>query len=133
MYEREALSVDKALRQNIVQAALFDHLQSIHGDNASGEQDFGMERGSMSLSAIGTTTSTSNSRQACPPGAAFGTLSVSSWNISYWPGAQQAHMLVIVSEAEYDDEAKTYIERLRKDFLLPIEYRRFDMNLRRLV
>jgi hypothetical protein len=52
---------------------------------------------------------------------------------SYWPGAQQAHMLVIVSEAEYHDEAKTYIERLRKDFLLPSEYRRFDMNLRRLV
>jgi hypothetical protein len=42
-------------------------------------------------------------------------------------------MLVIVSEAEYHDEAKTYIERLRKDFLLPSEYRRFDMNLRRLV
>ncbi len=51
---------------------------------------------------------------------------------SYCPGAQQANMLVIVSKAEYDDQAKTYIERLRKDFLLPIEYRRFDMNLRRL-
>lgn len=45
----------------------------------------------------------------------------------------QARELVIVSEAEYDDEAKTYIQRLQKDFLLPIEYRRFDMNLRHLV
>jgi hypothetical protein len=40
---------------------------------------------------------------------------------------------VIVAEAPYDDQAKAYLEKLQKDFSLPIEYRRFDMNSRRLV
>jgi hypothetical protein len=70
---------------------------------------------------MGTTTSTSNSRQACPPRSCIRDAIGQLLEYSYWPGAQQAHMLVIVSEAEYHDEAKTYIERLRKDFLLPIE------------
>lgn len=133
MYEREALSVDKALRHNIVQAALFDHLQSIHGDNASGEQDF--DNGTRVDVAVRDGNhyvyyelKTGLSARSCIRDAIGQLL-----EYSYWPGAQRAHVPVIVSEAEYDDEAKTYIERLRKDFLLPIEYRRFDMNLRRLV
>ncbi len=133
MYDREALSVDKALRHNIVQAALFDHLQSIHGHNTSGEQDFG--NGTRVDVAVRDGNhyiyyelKTGLSARSCIRDAIGQLL-----EYSYWPGAQQAHKLVIVSEAEYDDEAKTYIERLQMDFSLPIEYQRFDMNLRRLV
>lgn len=133
MYERSALSVDKALRHNIVQAALFDHLQSIHGDNASGEQSFGIgTRVDVAVrdgdQYVYYELKTGLSARSCIRDAIGQLL-----EYSYWPGAQRAHKLVIVSEAVYDDEAKTYIKRLRRHFSLPIEYRQFDMNLRQLL
>ena len=134
-YTREELSVDKALRHNQVQAALFEYLQSIHGDNASGEQDFGngtrvdvATRDGDGTKYVYYELKTGLSARSCIRDALGQLL-----EYSYWPGAQQAHKLVIVAEAPYDDEAKTYIEKLRKAFSLPIEYKRFDMNARRLV
>ncbi|MGC1784471.1 MAG: hypothetical protein WA708_18245 [Acidobacteriaceae bacterium] len=52
---------------------------------------------------------------------------------SYWPGAEKATRLVIVGEPPFDKKAKAYLETLRKQFSLPLEYRQFDMYLRRLV
>jgi hypothetical protein len=135
LYNREALTVDKALRHNQVQAALFEYLQSIHGANASGEQDFGngtrvdvATRDGDGTKYVYYELKTGLSARSCIRDAIGQLL-----EYSYWPGAQQAHRLVIVAEAPYDDEAKAYLEKLQKDFLLPIEYRRFDMNSRRLV
>ncbi len=51
---------------------------------------------------------------------------------SFWPGSQRADRLVVVGEAVYDPEAKTYIRKLRKDFDLPIEYQQFDIESGRL-
>jgi hypothetical protein len=52
---------------------------------------------------------------------------------SCWPGATRADRLVVVGEAACNDTAKAYVECLRKDFSLPIEYKQFDMNSKRLV
>ena len=133
-YERIAQTVDKALRHNFVQSELFNHLEEIHGeDNTSGEQDFG--NGTLIDVAVKLPDGyiyyelkTGLSAQSCIR-EAFGQL----MEYSYWPGAQQARKLVIVGEADYDDEAKTYIELLRKTFSLPIAYQQFDMNSGRLI
>ena len=134
-FTREAISVDKALRHNIVQAALFEHLQSIHGDNASGEQSFanGIRVDVVTRDGDGTKyvyyeLKTGLSARSCIR-EAIGQL----LEYSYWPGALMAHRLVIVGEAKYDEEAKVYIEKLRKDFSLPLYYQEFDMKSRRLV
>ena len=52
---------------------------------------------------------------------------------SYWPRAESATRLVIVGEPPLDKNARAYLENLRKQFSLPLEYRRFDMNSSRLV
>ena len=135
-YTREELSVDKALRHNVVQAALFEHLESIHGkNNASGEQSFGNGtrvdvaiRDGDGTKYVYYELKTGLSARSCIRDAIGQLL-----EYSYWPGAQLAHRLVIVGEAEYDDEAKMYIQKLREGFSLPIEYQQFDMKSRRLV
>lgn len=47
---------------------------------------------------------------------------------SYWPGARRARSLIVVGEPACDDEARRYIQRLRNEFELPVEYRQFDME-----
>lgn len=133
-YERSAQTVDKALRHNLVQDALFQHLEGIHGaENTSGELDCGngtpvdvvvreKDRYIYFELKIGL------SAQSCIR-EAIGQL----MEYSYWPGAQQADRLVVVGEPEYDKDAKAYIKKLRKDFSLPIEYRQFDMKAGRLI
>jgi hypothetical protein len=133
-YTREAASVDKSLRHNIVQAALFEHLEGIHGaDNTSGEQDPG--NGTSVDVAVregrGYTyyeLKTGLSAQSCIR-KAIGQL----MEYSFWPGSQQADKLVVVGEPAFDKEAKSYIARLRKEFSLPLEYRQFDMKAKKLV
>jgi hypothetical protein len=44
---------------------------------------------------------------------------------SFWPGAQRAEKLVIVGEPVLDREAERYINILREQFSLPIEYQQF--------
>jgi hypothetical protein len=134
-YTREELSVDKALRHNIVQAALFEHLESIHGQNASGEQSFGngtrvdvATRDGDGTNYVYYELKTGLSARSCIRDAIGQLL-----EYSYWPGAQLAHRLVVVGEAEYDNEAKSYVKKLRKNFSLPIEYQQFDMKSRSLV
>lgn len=128
-YERSAATVDKALRHNILQAALFDYLARIHGENnVSGEQNCG-NRTLIDVCVqeddgyVYYELKTGLSAQSCIR-EALGQL----MEYSYWPGAQEAKRLVIVGEAPCDEEATEYIRRLREKFSFPLEYRQFDAN-----
>lgn len=131
-FDRPAQTVEKSLRHNQLQAALFEHLKSIHGDGVSGEQ----------ITADGTYVDvavcqsgeytyyeikTGLSAQSCIR-EALGQL----LEYSHWPGAQPAARLFIVGEPPLDDDAKVYLQTLRKQYSLPLEYRRFDMGSGRL-
>ena len=132
-FERSAQTVEKSLRHNQIQAALFEHLKSLCGDSVSGEQS--TADGTYIDAAVrqgGEYTyyeiKTGLSAQSCIR-EALGQL----LEYSYWPGAQSATRLVIVGESRLDKYAKAYLETLRKQFSLPVEYRRFDMNSSRFV
>ena len=47
---------------------------------------------------------------------------------SYWPGASRATKLIVVGELSLDQEAQDYLESLREEFGLPIQYQQFDME-----
>ena len=132
-FERSAQTVDKSLRHNQIQPALFEHLKSIHGDSVSGEQR--TADGTLIDVAVcqgGEYTyyeiKTGLSAQSCIR-EALGQL----LEYSYWPGAQLAARLVIVGEPPLDKNARAYLETLRKQLSLPVEYRRFDMSSGRLM
>jgi hypothetical protein len=132
-FERSAQTVEKSLRHNQIQPALFEHLKSIYGDSVSGEQSTA-DRTFIDVAVLqgGEYTyyeiKTGLSAQSCIR-EALGQL----LEYSYWPGAQLATRLVIVGEPAFDKNARAYLETLRKHFSLPVEYRRFDMNSNRLV
>ncbi len=131
-FERSAQTVEKSLRHNQIQSALFDHLESVHGGRVSGEQptvdgtyiDVAVHQdGEYTYYEI----KTGLSAQSCIR-EALGQL----LEYSYWPGAESASRLVIVGEPPFDKNAKVYLETLRKRFSLPLEYRQIDMNSGRL-
>jgi hypothetical protein len=132
--ERTSQTVEKPLRHNTLQDALFRYLEEIHGpDNTSGEQNCGI--GMLVDVAVRDGDAlvyyeikTGLSAQACIR-EAIGQL----MEYSYWPGAERADRLVIVGEAELDNQAKAYLKFLRKTFSLPVEYGQFDMGSGRLV
>jgi hypothetical protein len=133
-YERIAKTVEMDLRHNVVRDALLAHLKKVHGaENATREQ----------RTADGTLIDLAvrdgdrytyyelkiySSPQACIR-EALGQL----LEYSFWPGANKAERLIIVGEAKLDVPGKTYLEYLRKEFALPVEYRQFDMKARCLV
>jgi hypothetical protein len=132
-FECPAQTVEKLLRHNQIQSALFEHLKSIYGDNVSGEQptadgtyiDVAVRQdGEYSYYEI----KTGLSAQSCIR-EALGQL----LEYSYWPGAESATRLVIVGEPPLDKDARVYLNKLKQQFSLPLEYRRFDMNSGRLV
>jgi len=132
-FERSAQTVEKTLRHNQIQSALFEHLQFINRDSVSGEQS--TTNGTFIDVAVrqgGKYTyyeiKTGKSPQACIR-EALGQL----LEYSYWPDAQPATLLVIVGEPPLDENARAYLETLQKQFSLPVEYRQFDMNSSRLV
>lgn len=133
-YERSASTVDKSLRHNILQDALYNHLEEIHGEgNTSGEQDCGNRTPvDVAVREGGTYTyyeiKTGLSAQSCIR-EALGQL----LEYSYWPGAQEASRLVIVGEPPCDKNSAAFIKKLRKDFALPIEYQQFDLKSQRLI
>ena len=45
---------------------------------------------------------------------------------SYWPNVSRATKLVVVGEAELDQEAQEYLSTLHKEFRLPIDYEQFE-------
>ncbi|MDA3950429.1 MAG: hypothetical protein PF508_14585 [Spirochaeta sp.] len=44
------------------------------------------------------------------------------FDYGFWPGRRNADELVVVGEADLDDECQNYIEYLRNEFQLPIHY-----------
>ncbi|MFL6390411.1 MAG: hypothetical protein ACJ71U_23245 [Terriglobales bacterium] len=127
-FERSAQTVDKLLRHNQIQPALFDYLKSMYGDCVSGEQPTAdgtyidvavCQSGEYTYYEI----KTGLSAQSCIR-EALGQL----LEYSFWPGAQSAIRLVIIGEPPLDKRAKAYLESLRRQFSLPVEYRQFDMN-----
>jgi len=132
-FERPAQTVEKTLRHNQLQAALFEHLKSLYGNGVSGEQ----------ITADGTYVDvavrqsdeysyyeikTGLSAQSCIR-EALGQL----LEYSHWPGAQPAARLFIIGEPALDDNARNYLETLQKRYSLPLEYRQLDMGSGRLV
>lgn len=134
MYERRAATIEKDLKHNTIQDALFSHLEEIHGeDDTSGEQDCG-NRTLIDVAVRDGENFTYYELKTAPTAQicireAIGQL----LEYSYWPGAQKATRLVVVGEPPCDKEANAYIKALQKQFSLPIEYRQFDMNSKRLV
>jgi hypothetical protein len=132
-FERSALTVEKSLRHNQIQTALFEHLKSIYGDIVSGEQPTA-NRTFIDVAVLQGDEytyyeiKTGLSAQSCIR-EALGQL----LEYSYWPEAQPATRLVIVGEPPLDKNARAYLETLQKQFSLPVEYRQFDMNSSRLV
>lgn len=128
-YERRASMVDRSLRHNILQDALYNHLEGLYGDdNTSGEQDCGNRTPVDVAVRHGDAYTyyeikTGLSAQSCIR-EALGQL----LEYSYWPGAQEASRLVIVGEAPCDKDAAAFISKLRKAFSLPIEYQQFDRS-----
>ncbi|MGH8176944.1 MAG: DUF7662 domain-containing protein [Steroidobacter sp.] len=133
-YERTAKTVEVVLRHNKIGDALAVHLEAIHGEGST-TKEFPTGNGTnidVAVRGGGERVyyeiKTGLSAQACIRDA-LGQL----MEYSCWPGATKADRLVVVGEAPCDRKAKAYIECLRKDFSLPIEYRQFDMKSRRLI
>ena len=133
-FEREERNIDRVLRHNDLQAALFEHLCEIHGDEqVSGEQDCGIGKFVDVAVRDGNEyvyyeIKTGYSPQSCIR-EALGQL----MEYSFWPGAQSACGLVVVGEVPLDTEASDYLARLREEFSLPLTYRQFDFDGKRLV
>lgn len=133
-YEQEAKYVEKDLRQNALQGALFDHLEEIYGESNVKEElhtgngtkiDIAVREGNRyAYYEIKTYLSA----RACIR-EALGQL----LEYSFWPGAKEADRLVIVGEAPCDEEATAYIRKLDKKFSLRVQYRQFDMKSGRLL
>ena len=132
-FERSAQTVEKSLRHNQIQPALFEHLKSIYGESVSGEQPTAdgtyidvavCQGGKYTYYEI----KTGLSAQSCIR-EALGQL----LEYSFWPGAQSAIRLVIVSEQHARQERQGLSQNPAEQFSLPVEYRRFDMNSSRLV
>lgn len=132
-FERFAQSVEKSLRHNAIQDALYEHLNALKDGVVSGEQgtanrtyiDVAEKEGD---EYVYYEIKTGMSAQSCIR-EALGQL----LEYSYWPDAQEAKRLVIVGEPKLDNEAAKYLQTLKKKFSLPIEYRQFDMRTRILI
>ena len=133
-FERPERNIDAVLRHNKLQAALFTHLETVHGKgNVSGEQDCG--NGTPIDIAVKNgrryifyEIKTGLSARSCIR-QAFGQL----MEYAFWPGAREARGLTVIGEACLDKDAKKYLERLRKKFKLPLRYQQFDLTKGRLV
>ena len=133
-FERPERRIERVLRHNDLQNALFWCLCGEYGgENVSGEQDCGIgkfvdiavRRGE---EYIYYEIKTGYSPQSCIR-EAFGQL----MEYSFWPGSQEACQLVVVGESPLDEDASKYLARLCKRFSLPLAYRQFDLDEKRLV
>ena len=122
--------LDINLRHNVIQQQLYNHLSSQHGEQNVGAE---MPNGVGGLMDVAVQTpeglwiyeiKTSSSARGCIR-EAIGQL----LEYALWPGAPRVVKLIIVGEGTFDDEAKTYLERLNKRFPLPISYEQVAIAL----
>ena len=132
--QQEERNVERVLRHNELQAALFAHLCDIYGVNqVSGEQNCGI--GKFIDVAVCDEDEyyyyeikTGYSSGSCVR-EAFGQL----MEYSFWPGVQAASKLIVVGECPLDSETQDYLDLLQRKFSLPLAYLQFDLESKRLV
>ncbi len=121
--------LNKDLRHNVIQHALGEYLIAQHGKEAVRDELPTGNRTKIDLAVKDGNTyvyyeiKVAETAQHCIR-EAMGQL----LEYSYWPGARRAKRLVIVGECALDTTARCYVKDLRKEFGLPVEYRRFDMK-----
>lgn len=124
----ELLSV--ALRHNDLQKVLFNELCKEYGKKRVGTEIVNGSGGR--IDAVVKTDSgyiyfeikVGQSLQTCIRNA-IGQL----MEYSFWPNSQQAASLVIVGEPAPDNESRAYLNRLQKEFAIPISYRQVVPNV----
>jgi hypothetical protein len=108
---------------HLIQKSLFNRLVNAYGSN-----NVGIEQGSGAGTFIDVVVrngteydfyeiKTQSSAKSCIR-ESIGQL----LEYSYWPGSQRAKKLVIVGPAQIDNYGKEYLDLLRKQFALPLEY-----------
>ena len=122
-------TVDVALRHQILQMALYEHLCQEAGCN-----NVRMERHlNIGVSVDGVVlrngkqtfyeVKVASSVRSCVR-AALGQLI----EYCHWPSADRAREMIVVGEAELDSDSKAYLDLLRQQFGLPLWYRRIDID-----
>jgi len=122
-------TVDVALRHNVLQLALYDHLCRESGeDNVAVEHslDFGVRVDAAVRQPAGFAfyeVKVAPTVQSCVR-VALGQL----LEYAYWPSSTRATELIVVGEPSADESSRSYMQLLRERFALPVWYRRIDME-----
>lgn len=122
-------ALDVRLRHNELQYALHNYLAAKYGEAAVGTEQNNSAGTRIDLvvrrdqAYLFYEIKTASSARGCIREALAQLL-----EYSFWPGVQEATCLVIVGEAPFDLDSRTYIARLREKFGLPINYQQFDMK-----
>lgn len=120
-FNKETINVH--LRHGEIQNRLYIQLsQEFGGDNVGGEIQVGRSGWADMVLKRGDhytlyEVKTSHSARICIREAAGQLL-----EYAYWPNSTEPVEIVIVGEAEYDAEARDYLNKLRTKFSLPIRY-----------
>lgn len=127
-YTLEQKSVNLSVRHSLIQQKMAKILEVQHGpENVSVEQEISGKKIDVVL-RVGDSyhffeIKTSGSAKACIRDA-IGQL----MEYAYWPGRVNAEKLVVVGEDEIDEKTKDYLTFVRKQFSLPIEYERVEIE-----
>ena len=127
-YTLEQKSVNLSVRHSLIQQEMTKRLEIQHGpENVSVEQEISGKKIDIVL-RVGDSyhffeIKTSGSAKACIRDA-IGQL----MEYAYWPGRVNAEKLVIVGEDEIDGKTKDYLAFVRKQFSLPIQYERVEIE-----
>jgi hypothetical protein len=119
------LNVD--LRHNDIQKALNEHLVATYGvDNVGAERSSGTGKVDLIVRQANVfwfyEIKPSLPARACIRQALSQLL-----EYSFWPNAQEAQRLIVVGERAIDAESREYLQRLQKQFRLPVYYQQFDL------
>lgn len=126
-----ARTIDVALRHGAIQNALYDLLRQEAGeDNVRMEYPlaFGVRVDAAVRRDSGFAfyeVKVAPTVQSCVR-AALGQL----LEYAHWPSDDRAQELIVVGEAEIDDEGRAYLRFLRHRFALPVWYRRVNLERR---
>ena len=125
----KSTTVDVALRHQVLQRALYEHLCREAGkENVRFEYPlpFGRRADAVVRGGIGLTfyeMKVASTVQSCVRGAVGQLL-----EYAHWPSADRAHELIVVGEAVADEVGAGYLQLLRERFRLPLWYRRIDVE-----
>lgn len=130
-YSNQTKHID--LVHNQIQDQIFEQLTKAHGkDNVSCEQDTGFgAKVDIAVRSPGGYTfyelKTANTSKQCIREALAQLI-----EYAYYPGESRASKLIIVGSVDLSRESKKYLENLRSKFSLPLYYRKFDLETKKL-